>query len=166
MRIRKADIPCCIPVVCSTCNATAETRQYAKDLGVELLLNEEMTLIKNAKAGIPVAYSTSYGYLLRVLLFNVTDNDIWIKTMPVTSNCIPDPSYKDIMLQEAEADFNQAQSLIDRAMSLQMSANELRQKSLDIQKAAAFRVLNSYPEQKTNHVKHSKETPTIDKESG
>ena len=164
--LRKADIPSCIPVVISTCNATEETRQYAKDLGVELFLNEESNLVKNAKAGIPVEYSASYGYLLRVLLYDVTGDDIWIKTIPVTNTCIPSRSSKDLMMQEAEADFNQAQSLINRAIALERSVNELRQKSIDIQKAVAFRVINNYPDLPVKREKHSKDTPTIDMESG
>lgn len=49
MHVRNATADNCIPVVFSTSDASEETRLYAKQLGVELILPHEMSMIIQAK---------------------------------------------------------------------------------------------------------------------
>lgn len=164
MHVRKGTTKSSIPVVIATSNASQETRQFAKDLGVELFLKNENDIIENAKAGMPIPYA-DYGHLVRVLLYNITKDDIWIKTLPDIGFDIPELSMKQKMIDNANADFDQAQSFTDKAWELERRAQENRQKALDIQKATVFRILQSYPTNMKQQ-KHSSETPTITEDSG
>ena len=58
-------------MVFATSDASQETMQFAKDLGVELFLKDEFTLVKDAEAGLPVPYG-NYGNLMRVILYQYT----------------------------------------------------------------------------------------------
>lgn len=47
------------------------------------------------------------------------------------------------MIDEANLDFEQSQTYLDRASSLERKAQEQRQKALDIQKSAVYRALQA-----------------------
>ena len=50
---------------------------------------------------------------------------------------------RDRMIDEANLDFEQSQTYLDRASSLERKAQEQRQKALDIQKSAVYRALQA-----------------------
>lgn len=78
MHARKGTTVTSLPVVFATSDASQETMQFAKDLGVELFLKNEFTLVKDAEAGL----SVPYGNLMRVILYHYTKDVVWIKTLP------------------------------------------------------------------------------------
>ena len=138
--------------------------QFAKDLGVELFLKNEFTLVKDAEAGLPVPYG-NYGNLMRVILYHYTKDVVWIKTLPESQPALGIQSMRDRMIDEANLDFEQSQTYLDRASSLERKAQEQRQKALDIQKSAVYRALQACNFSKKEHKQSSATTSTLD-ESG
>lgn len=61
MHARKGTTVTSLPVVFDTSDASQETMQFAKDLGAELFLKNEFTLVKDAESGLPVPYG-NYGH--------------------------------------------------------------------------------------------------------
>ena len=135
----------CHKSACGLCNFGRITGNHAichKDLGVELFLKNEFTLVKDAEAGLPVPYG-NYGNLMRVILYHYTKDVVWIKTLPESQPALCIQSMRDRMIDEANLDFEQSQTYLDRASSLERKAQEQRQKALDIQKSAVYRALQA-----------------------
>ena len=155
-----------IPVVIATCEVSQETRQYAKDLGVELFLSAESTLVSNANRGFKIPYG-NYGILTKVLLYQRTKDMVWLDTLPSNGNLLSSVSMTEQLLADTKADYDKAQSYMDSADSLERKAREQRQKALDIQRNAAYRAIQANSlanNSKENHTK--KEKPTVIEDSG
>ena len=150
-----------LPVVFATSDASQETMQFAKDLGVELFLKDEFTLVKDAEAGLPVPYG-NYGNLMRVILYHYTKDVVWIKTLPESQPALGIQSMRNRMIDEANLDFEQSQTYLDRASSLERKAREQRQKALDIQKSAVYRALQACSFFKKEHKQSSATANTLD----
>ena len=113
---------------------------------------------------LPVPYG-NYGNLMRVILYNYTKDVVWIKTLPESQPALGIQSMRDRMIDEANLDFEQSQTYLDRASSLERKAQEQRQKALDIQKSAVYRALQACNFSKKEHKQSSATTSTLD-ESG
>ena len=74
--VRKGDIP----VLIATLDASKATRRYAKDLGVEMILAEEIEILKEAEAGKPVPYK-NYGKLMQLILYFYTKDTKWLESL-------------------------------------------------------------------------------------
>ena len=74
--VRKGDIP----VLIATSDASKATRRYAKDLGVEMILAEEIEILKEAEAGKPVPYK-NYGKLMQLILYFYTKDTKWLESL-------------------------------------------------------------------------------------
>lgn len=161
MHARKGTTVTSLPVVFATSDASQETMQFAKDLGVELFLKDEFTLVKDAEAGLPVPYG-NYGNLMRVILYHYTKDVVWIKTLPESQPALGIQSMRDRMIDEANLDFEKSQTYLDRASSLERKAQEQRQKALDIQKSAVYRALQACNFSKKEHKLSSDTASTLD----
>lgn len=162
MHARKATGDSCVPVVVAAGDASQETRQFAKDLGVELFLFKEAEIIINARAKIKIPYD-NYGKLLKAMLYGVTKDDVWLQTLPENTNRLTKLTQNDQIMIATVADYNCAQSYLDSAEYHDRRAREDRQKALDIQKMIVYRTLEM-----GNLLNASKEkdTPTIDMDDG
>ena len=85
----------------------------------------------------------NYGNLMRIILYHYTKDVVWIKTLPESQPALGIQSMRDRMIDEANLDFEQSQTYLDRASSLERKAQEQRQKALDIQKSAVYRALQA-----------------------
>ena len=83
-----------------------------------------MILFKNAASGLPVPYG-NYGNLMRIILYHCTKDVVWIKTLPESQQALGIQSMRDIMIDEANLDFEQSQTYLDRASSLERLKSEL-----------------------------------------
>lgn len=142
MHVRKALGNTSFPVVIATADASQETRQYASELGVELLLQDEFDLIHQAERTKNMTYG-NYGNLLKLIFYRITHNDIWLDTLPDVEYNIDDITITEKLLEESKIDFDNAQSHLDKARSWERKVAEERQKALDIQKVAVFRSLRA-----------------------
>ena len=151
-----------IPVVISTSDASQETRQFAKSLGVELILKAEYKLIADAEYNNALPYS-NYGTLMKCLLYHYTHDSIWVDTLPESKSNLSIQSMTEHYIDASKVDFDKAQSYIDKASSLELRATENRQKALDIQRVAVYRALqvanNSTNNHKNNRQSHSQSLP-------
>ena len=157
-----------VPVVIAHGDASQETRQYAKELGVELFLSFEMELVESASKGEYIPYG-SYGSLVKALLYYHTKDNIWLQTLPQNKNALSEVTATEKLLLYTMSEFDNAQSHLDKANSLARRANEEQQKALDIQKVVAYRVLeaNINLEKRSKKEKSSrKDKPAIDMDSG
>ena len=166
MHFRKGFGDSSIPVVIATCEASQETMQYAKELGVELFLTAEANLVRNADQTFKVPYG-NYGILTKVLLYQRTKDMVWLDTLPSNGNLLSSVSMTEQLLADTKADYDKAQSYMDSADSLERKAREQRQKALDIQRYATYRAIQANSlanNSKENHTK--KEKPTVIEDSG
>ena len=74
-----------IPVVFTTSEASQETRQFAENLGVELILNRELALISHARTTGNIVYA-NYGVLMKVMLYHYTKSRDLLETLPDTNS--------------------------------------------------------------------------------
>lgn len=166
MHVRKGFGDACIPVVIATCEVSQETIQYAKELGVELFLNAEANLVRNANQTFNVPYG-NYGIFTKVLLYQRTKDIIWLDTLPSNENILSNISIKEQLLTDTKADYDKAQSYMDSADNLERKAREQRQKALDIQRVAAYRAIQIASLENNNKESHTKkEKPTVIEDSG
>lgn len=166
MHVRKGFGDACIPVVIATCEASQETIQYAKELGVELFLNAEANLVRNANQTFKVPYG-NYGILTKVLLYQRTKDMIWLDTLPSNGNLLSSVSMTEQLLADTKAAYDKAQSYIDSADNFEQKAREQRQKALDIQRNAAYRAIQINSLANNNKESHTKnEKPTVIDDSG
>lgn len=142
VRARHAEKWNTIPLVFANCNASQETIQYAKDLGVELFLKKDYDFLIEVKESKQAPYG-NYGVFMRILLFKTTQNPEWIKTLPVSQFELSCTNMTESVLMEAELEFNSAQSYLDTAVIMERKASEARQKALDIQKRLVYKALVS-----------------------
>lgn len=140
MHVRNAKADNCIPVVFSTSDASEETRLYAKQLGVELILPHEMSMIIQVKKTGKVPYD-NYGILMRAILFYHTHNEVWFDTLPDNKNNLAMVSMADQYMDSAKSEFDKAEVYLNNAAALEQRALENRKKALDIQKVAVYRSL-------------------------
>ena len=110
---------------------------------------------------LPVPYG-NYGNLMRVILYHYTKDVVWIKTLPESQPALGIQSMRDRMIDEANLDFEQSQTYLDRASSLERKAQEQRQKALDIQKSAVYRALQACNFSKKEHKQSSAAASTLD----
>lgn len=170
MYARKAVNSNSVPVVIAHGDASQETRQYARELGVELLLTGEMRIIQEANKTKKADYS-NYGILMKAMLFYCTKDIEWIKTMPESTDTVDDINATEKLLQLTMQSFNDAQSHIDTVSQYAMKIMDEQQKALNIQRVAVYRVLEAsikIGKQCQNcSMKHQqKDAPTIDSDSG
>lgn len=166
MHFRKGFGSSCIPVVVASCGTSQETMQYAKELGVELFMQEQIDILKQARAAGKVSYG-KYGTFLKVLLYSCTKDTVWIDTLPQNENRLSDNRMKDQLLMDAKIDFDRAETYLQYADSLERKAREERQKALDIQRAAAYNAIqagNLISRGKEQHTKPEK--PAVTEDSG
>lgn len=156
----------CCPVVISTSTASQETIQFAKSLGVELILANEWNTLQFITQTKHANY-TNYGPLMKVIIHNLTNDPIWIDTLPEVGNPLSDVAIREKLLKQTEDDYDKVQSYFDTADDLERKAREARQKAIDIQKIAAIRALKSrnFSDKDTETEKESKAEKS-DKESG
>lgn len=171
MHARKAFNSYSVPVVVAYGDASQETRQFAKALGVELFLSREMEIVTEASKTKKATYD-NYGIFMKALMFSCTKDSIWVQTMPENTNRLADITATEKMLQSTMMSFDDAQSHIDTANQYAMMAKAEQQKALDIQRVAAYRVLEAsirVGKQCQNCVvrqQETKEAPTIEADSG
>lgn len=166
MHARKGFGDKCVPVVFAVSDASEETIEYAKDLGVELFLANEFRLLQQAETNKSVPYG-NYGTLLKVLLYHYTNDSVWLDTLPESKNILSDLSMTERLLEESKTDFDSAQSHLDRASSMERKAQEERQKALDIQKVAVYRSIQACGLRGTaKQGREKKEMPTVVEDTG
>ena len=73
---------------------------------------------------LPVPYG-NYGNLMRIILYHCTKDVVWIKTLPESQPALGIQSMRDRMIDEANLDFEQSQTYLDRASSLERLKSEL-----------------------------------------
>lgn len=127
MHVRNATADNCIPVVFSTSDASEETRLYAKQLGVELILPHEMSMIIQAKKTGKVPYD-NYGILMRTILFYHTHDEVWFDTLPDNKNNLAMVSMADQYMDSAKSEFDKAEFYLNNAAALEQRALENRKK--------------------------------------
>lgn len=132
----------CIPVVISTTTASQETMQFAKSLGVELILANEWGILQYINKSKHATY-TNYGTLMKIIIYYFTKDSIWIESLPENGNPLSNVAITEKLLKQSQTDFDKAQSYLDNAMDLERRANEAKQKALDIQKLAAMRAIQA-----------------------
>lgn len=140
MHVRNATADNCIPVVFSTSDASEETRLYAKQLGVELILSHEMSMIIQAKKTGKVPYD-NYGILMRTILFYHTHDEVWFDALPDNKSNLAMVSMAEQYMDSAKSEFDKAEVYLNNAAALEQKALENRKKALDIQKVAVYRSL-------------------------
>ena len=92
---------------------------------------------------------------MRVILYHYTKDIVWIKTLPESQPPLGVQSIRDRMIDEANLDFEQSQTYLDRASNYERRAQEQRQKALDIQKSAVYRALQACNFSKKEHKQSS-----------
>lgn len=166
MHVRKGFGDKCKPVVFAVQDATEETIEYAKDLGVELFLKKEFELIRQAETNKYVPYG-NYGVLTKIMLYHYTNDSVWLETLPESKNALSDLSMTERLLEESKADFDSAQSHLDRASSMERKAQEERQKAIDIQKVAVYRNIQACGILGTaKQGREKKDKPTVIEDTG
>ena len=161
MHARKVVDELSYAVVVGACDASQETIQFAKSLGVELILIKEREILKYAMQTRHVAYS-NYGPMLKIILYHYTKDRVWLDTLPENRNPLADANILQRMFEESKTDFNTAQSYLDNAINYERKANEARQKAIDIQKLAVFRALQATGK----NGKERKDTPQVIDDTG
>lgn len=155
-----------IPVVFATSEASQETRQFAENLGVELILNRELTLISHARTTGSIIYA-NYGVLMKILLYHYTMNRDLLETLPDTNSNIESITWKDQVLTQTKMDIAMLQSEWDTIASQELKLQQKRQKAIDKTKLAMLRNVQTMDFSRSNHEKHIKsDKPTIDMDSG
>ena len=105
---------------------------------------------------------SNYGNLMRIILYHCTKDVVWIKNLPESQPALGIQSMRDRMIDEAHLDFEQSQTYLDRASSLERKSQEQRQKALDIQKSAVYRALQACNFSKKEHKLSSDTASTLD----
>lgn len=155
-----------IPVVFATSEASQETRQFAENLGVELILNRELTLISHARTTGSIVYA-NYGVLMKVLLYHYTKNRDLLETLPDTNSNVESMTWKEQVLSQTQMDLAMIQSEWDTIANQELKLQQKRQKTLDMTKLAVLRNVQTIDYSKNSHEKHvTGGTPTIDIDSG
>lgn len=160
MHARKANENYQLPVVIAVGDASKETLQYAKSLGVELILREEVNVLMQARAGVKIPYK-SYGIMTKLILFHHTKDSIWVDTLPIGKKKYDVQNTTDYLLNQANIDFDNAESSLRMAELYDRKANAERRKALDIQKAAVYRSIQAsgfLKEQQRNKKKTHRES--------
>lgn len=166
MFVRKGSGDSCIPVVFATCEASPDTRRYAKEAGVELFLKEEFYMVNAASPTVKVSYK-DYGVLTKVLLYLRTKDTIWLDTLPSNGIATSPITTEEQLLAEIKAEHDKAQSRLDYADSLERQAREQRRIAIDIERTAVYNVVKASGLAKTNKEHHTeKEKPAVIKDSG
>lgn len=161
MHARKATSRQNYAVVLTTTDASQETTQFAKALGVELITAREKEVLRFLVQTKHITYD-NYGPLMKIIIYNYTKDPIWIDTLPENGNPLSDVAMQEKLLKQTEADFDSAQADLDTADNYERKAKEARQRAIDKQKVAAMRVLQSCG-LSGNHKKESKaDTPADD----
>ena len=149
------------PVVISTSDASEETRQFAKDLGVELILPEDDSILQQAK--ITQQYQArDYGNLMRMILYRYTKDASLLKALRNLRVPFADKKAYNETLKTVASEFNNAQALLDDADKHERLASEARQKSLTIQKSVAYNTIMLRDDIK--HLKENRQKPIISAE--
>lgn len=155
-----------IPVVFATSEASQETRQFAENLGVELILNRELALISHARTTGSIVYA-NYGVLMKVMLYHYTKNRDLLETLPDTNSNIESMTWKEQVLTQTKMDIAMLQSEWDTIASQELKLQQKRQKAIDKTKLAMLRNVQTIDYSKNSHEKHIKsDKPTIDMDSG
>lgn len=155
-----------IPVVFATVEASEETRLYAKQLGVELILNREMALISQARTAGQIVYA-NYGVLMKIMLYHYTKDRDLIETLPDTDSNTNTISWKDQLYTQTQMDIAMLQSEWDTIASQELKLQQKRQKAIDKTKLAMLRNVQTIDYSRNSHERHIKgDSPTIDMESG
>jgi len=155
-----------IPVVFATSEASQETRQFADSLGVELILNKEMALIKQAITSSKAVYA-NYGVLMKIMLYHYTKDKDLIDTLPDTNSNIESITWKDQVLTQTKMDIAMLQSEWDTIANQELKLQQKRQKAIDKTKLAMLRNVQTMDFSRSNHEKHIKsDKPTIGMDSG
>ena len=160
-----------IPVVFSTSGASEETRQYAKSLGVELILSDDMNRLNHAKIYGETVYA-NYGTLMRVLIYHYTKDKDLVNCLPDYYNELSNQNIKSLMLEEAKVSLNDIQSKWDVITSKEFKLQQERQRALDATKYAIIQNIHSVDYyrkdngNKKNVKREVREKPTITKDSG
>lgn len=160
MHARKATCDCCVPVVIASGNASQETRQFAKDLGVELFLSKEFFMIKDAQKNNPVDFGKC-GILVKAMLYGITKDESLLQTLPESKNRLAEITLNEQLMLASMSDLDCAQSWLDSAEYHERRAREERQKALDIQRIVVYRALEM-----GKGTSKEKDTPTIDMDDG
>ena len=152
-----------IPVVIADSNASEETRQFAKNLNVELILTDELRLLDNARIYRRAPYG-DYGVLMNVLLYCYTKQKEILYKLPDTFTEIEEPDIKEKLYEETQADFERIQANLDSIASREYKLQIERQKNLDMTKMAVMRNIQTVDYYRNKQEK--KDKPTITLEDG
>lgn len=156
----------CLPVVIASCDASQETIQYAKDLDVELILRNDLELLQKAKVTGKAVYG-SYGTLMKVLLYQFTKDEAFIKTLPDSFGVCKEMTEIEQLMEKFKQEFDNAQSHLDMAEIYERKRNEEHKKALDIQKISVFKALQLAGScSSKNSDKEQRDTEKPDDDSG
>lgn len=142
MHARKNYHDLCIPVVISSTTASQETMQFAKSLGVELILATEWGILHYINKSNHAVYA-NYGTLMKLIIYNITKNPEWIENFPENGNPLSDAAIREKMIEQSKTDFDSIQADYDEIEMMEMKLREKKQKALDKQKNAVMRVLQA-----------------------
>jgi len=166
MHARNATGAGSIPVVIASGSATTETLQFAKGLGVELILDREIELLSHARAIRKIEYS-NYGVLMKVMLYHYTKDRSLLEGLPDTFTSLSNKSIKQSVIEQTEIDIEAIQSEWDSISMQESKLQQKRQKALDKTKVVMLRNLQLSDFSRNSHEKHKKnDTPTINMDSG
>ncbi len=165
-----------VPVVFSTSDASEETRQYAKSLGVELILADDMQRLNHAKVSGTAVYA-NYGTLMRIMIYHYTHDRTLVDCLPNYYNELSTQNIKESMLAETKVALNDIQSKWDVITSKEFRLQQERQRALDATKHAIIQNIQSVDfyrkdkdcstcGKKNNGKREVREKPAITKDSG
>ena len=151
-----------IPVVIADCNATEETRHFAKSLVVELVLKDEIGKLNYAKNYNQVPY-VYYGVFMTVMFYCITKNRKLLNKLPDTFSEIEEPTLQQTLIEETQSDFERIQAKYDAIESKELRLQRERQEALDLTKMAVMRNIHTVDYYRNQR---EKEMPKITLEDG
>lgn len=155
-----------IPVVIASGDATVETLQFAKSLGVELILDREMALIAHARATKSIEYA-NYGILMKVILYHYTNDWNILNRLPYTIPELTSKNMRQELYKQTKIDLDRLQSKWDYLAMQESKLQQERQRTLDSTKAVMLRNVQLCDFSRNSHEKHiGEDEPTIGLDSG
>lgn len=166
MHARNGNSAGSIPVVIAHSDATEETIQFAKSLGVELILDKDILLLTHTQSTGQVKYG-NYGILMKILLSHYAKDVSFLEGLPDTVQKIDNIDIKQNILDQTKIDIDFMQSEWDAIAIQESKLQQKRQRALDKTKVAMIRNIQTCDFHRNGHEIHIKsDTPTISLDSG
>lgn len=94
-------------------------------MGVELFLKEQYGIFISASNGVQIPYG-NYGTLMKILLYKVTNDSVWLDSLPDYQHNIGNISVLQQLLCSFDIDFANAQSYLDESRKIYHSSGHKR----------------------------------------